>query len=146
MDKAHPTPIDDVARRVVYGKMVHDPFQHNDETAPFSEDPLPVIHVSPEQQDLRGNKYGSFTVFGLYSRKRRGDNRNGKARGYQSRWVVRCICGNYEVRNQRTLLRPKKLDDLKCRQCLYIDGLQRKHQKMVQGLEDKPKDNDNSPT
>lgn len=56
--------------------------------------------------DLIGKRTGRLKVIGLYP-----ERRNGPAR-----WVVRCTCGDYELRTAHAILNPHNEND-KCQRC-----------------------------
>lgn len=79
------------------------------ETYLHSRDPIPVVTdkviLNTFTKDLTGKKRGRFTVIG-------------KARDIKGRWVVRCSCGNYEVRKAATLTREYLQEDTsRCLEC-----------------------------
>ena len=87
-------PINRQAAKVFYkGEQVE---VRKSETYLHSRDPIPVVTDKlllasiKEQFDLTGKKRGRLTVIG-------------KARDIKGRWVVRCSCGNYEVRKASAL-------------------------------------------
>jgi hypothetical protein len=100
--KGHETPINKTAALVVskgYSyetKTIHSPTL-------FSENvlrtiPTPNVVIT----DLTGLKFGRFVVMGL-------------SYDVKKRWVVKCSCGNYEVRTAKCI--NKKLDDQMCIKC-----------------------------
>jgi hypothetical protein len=79
-----------------------------------SENPLPMkpfVKVSPNQDDLRGFRFGRFTVVGLSSHK-----------SNKALWVVRCQCGIYSRRRSAAIKNPENYSDCceRCRQLLFI--------------------------
>lgn len=70
--------------------------------------PLPIRPVPAQGQDLTGQQVGRLTVIGYYGRG-----------GSGSRWVVRCLCGYYEVRSRLVLLDPAYAASAACRVCDY---------------------------
>jgi len=70
--------------------------------------PLPIWKGTHKSGfDLTGHKCGQMLVTGLSLNKR-------------GRWVVKCVCGNYELRKAKSIRNPKNQGD-KCRECLKID-------------------------
>lgn len=70
---------------------------------------------NPSFRDLAGGKFGHFTVIGIFDRGKRG----------RMVWVVRCVCGRYEVRTKRALTNPLAEGD-KCEECLRTEYHSRK--------------------
>lgn len=58
---------------------------------------------SHKNYDLTGTKFGRFVVMGLSVETAK-------------RWVVRCQCGNYELRKSKAILNPANIDD-RCHVC-----------------------------
>lgn len=81
-------------------------------TAPKPVFPFP----GPRQEDLTGRLYGRMTVIGYLG------NDNSKA---QARWLVRCVCGNYEKRTTRAVRNPANVGD-RCQPCSYLRYIQRR--------------------
>ncbi|HHZ96534.1 MAG TPA: hypothetical protein EYN67_13510 [Flavobacteriales bacterium] len=85
--KGHETPINKTAALVVskgYSyetKTIHSPTL-------FSENGLKTKSAPVNTKDLIGVKFGRFVVIGFSADRK-------------SKWVVRCSCGNYEVRSAK---------------------------------------------
>lgn len=60
-------------------------------------------------EDLTGTEFGWFKVIGLHAERR-------------GRWIVRCSCGDYEVRTPKAIKNPMNSND-KCRECRNIEFL-----------------------
>ncbi len=97
-------PLDEVAGRVT-SKGEHFDFEMSSGQVHASV-PLPVRRVErldkckPNFRDFTGVRVGRLTVLGISTIKVKD----------RMRWVVKCLCGSYEVRKARSLTR-------------YIDGL-----------------------
>lgn len=55
--------------------------------------PPPMCAHTGSTTDFTGEKFGRFTVLGLWTEKPGGD----------ARWICRCVCGDYEARSARTI-------------------------------------------
>lgn len=71
-----------------------------------SETPWPLRPVPPNMEDLRGTRFGRFTVLGV-------------AAHHTGRWVVRCDCGIYTIRATRAVKNPANTVDC-CEQCRHL--------------------------
>lgn len=103
--KSNPTPIDNVARRVVYGGGDYKFFRHTS-TEKLSTTPLPVRALPQKgMEDFTGRRKGSLVVVGLYNGIEVGRRASGKRRSKPSGhgWVCRCSCGNYTTRKTKSL-------------------------------------------
>lgn len=74
--------------------------------------PPPYRAPTHLQKPLMGHRQGRLTVLGVWGRDR--------AKG--TLWLVRCACGDYEVRPSKTVLTPN--DNAKCDVCQHLDWLQ----------------------
>lgn len=92
------SPVNATAARVLSGGInyeerpineMHWHFDAPPTVMPKSKHPLADSFV-----DLTGRKYGRFTVIGFYG------TRNKKRKAL---WLVRCACGDYEVRQARVI-------------------------------------------
>lgn len=107
---------------------IHYEYNVTKQQALHSETPLPVRRIkkcerlSPAFIDCTGKKFGWFKVIGLYSAR---DGYKKKAR-----WVVRCVCGHYEIRHQKAIVNPKTPND-KCYICQHLDYLKEKKKARV---------------
>lgn len=63
--------------------------------------------------NLIGRRFGKLTVIGYYSV------------GKKARWLVRCICGDYEVRSSRAVKNPENNGDC-CKICQHTIHLRTK--------------------
>ena len=78
--------------------------------------PADIVNYAEEQ-------FGRLTVI-AYSHKRK-SRRNGTIHY----WIVRCSCGEYEMRSQKTLKRyslKESNDDIMCATCFYTSHLERR--------------------
>jgi len=80
--------------------------------------PLPMIPFVDTQgtgKDFTGAKFGRLTVMGYL-----GKPKNDKP----GKWLVRCVCGSYEVRRTTALKNYQGADlDPKCRSCQHTQKL-----------------------
>lgn len=86
-------PINKLAARVVSKSSEHGPeFKCGDKIVSSTKLPTKMWH-GRKQDDLTGRKSGDFTVIGcaLWMPKNHATSTN------NTRWVVRCRCGNYEM-------------------------------------------------
>lgn len=83
----------------------HAPGHHFRSDTPPATRPIPAVcrHNLP---DLVGRTIGRLTVVGL-------------ARDVNSRWVVRCSCGAYEMRTTRAIRNERNADD-RCSECRQV--------------------------
>ena len=65
-------------------------------------------------QDMTGRKFGRFTVVGLLQSPKK-------------MWVVRCACGMYETRKERSMTNPNNQQDC-CQKCRELQHLQRQQE------------------
>jgi hypothetical protein len=77
---------------------------------PPAEKPLPS-----GQEDRAGQRFGRFTVVRYHT--------SSKATG--SKWLVRCACGEYEIRSSKAVKNPANTDDC-CTLCRHLVYLQRR--------------------
>ena len=71
--------------------------------------------IKEGQIDLRGLKFGKFTVVGKY----------GKSKHNGTLWVVRCECGHFESRCNRAIKNPHNFGD-RCELCRKIANEKRR--------------------
>ena len=77
--------------------------------------PPRLMPLPKEAENLAGRKMGRLTVIGYFGS-------HHKDRG--SRWVVRCLCGGYEVRTSKAIRNPaNKLDC--CWKCHHLADIQK---------------------
>ena len=77
--------------------------------------PLPLSAKPANQPELTGHRFGRFVVMrwhGATSKK-----------NPEPAWLVRCSCGDYELRRTKTILRAGDLDDC-CMKCKVVRTLQ----------------------
>lgn len=114
-------PRDIVAKRVV--------FDGGDDYKPdvkcssqlYSTSPLPIkmmseiphkVRKDPNFRDFTGYRFGNFVVVGLF------------ALDKFNKWVVRCCCGNYEIRSATLLNKnPSGVDQTRCQGCLDVERI-----------------------
>lgn len=109
---------------VVLGGGIH--YDHDiGDKGRHSEFPLKIRRAKaceigqPTFIDLTGVKVGWFKVLGLY---------DDPLPHRRALWVVRCVCGHYEVRSARALKNPKNQND-KCYKCRHLEYLQSSERK-----------------
>lgn len=75
---------------------------------------------NPQSIDLTGTRFGFFTVIGWMGAIGGSQGRMKKGLGKppkrQGMWLVRCSCGDYEVRTARAIRNPNNQDD-RCAVC-----------------------------
>jgi hypothetical protein len=107
------TPVDRTAAKVVSKGERHEPFGKAAVAHIFHSEVCPAIVLDKSLRltsaNLTGIKFGRFTVIGM-SRDIKGQENTG------GRWVVRCSCGDYEVRTAKAIKNPNNRDDM-CRIC-----------------------------
>lgn len=85
-----------------------------------SDVPIPCAPLPDGADDLTGWRAGRLVVIGFHCRRRRAGRM----------WVVRCICGAYEVRRgaKLTAERPPEANELMCMDCeALVDARDRAH-------------------
>lgn len=111
-------PRDITAKKVVFD--VGDHYKPSVKSTSFlySTDPLPMKNVEAYMrasngfQDLTGQKKGYFTVLGLFD-----------THGY-NKWVVRCSCGNQEMRRATSWHKiTDQVDQNRCQSCLDLERI-----------------------
>ena len=70
------------------------------------EAPPPTRPIPADVADLTGVKIGRLTVVGYLGRI-----------GGHARWLVRCVCGDYEARRRRAIVDPRPDADNCCEEC-----------------------------
>jgi hypothetical protein len=71
--------------------------------------------------DLTGKRYGRLQVIGLHAY-------------LKKRWVVRCACGDYEVRSAKAINNPQNFGD-RCYNCRHLAFLKVSHEHRTSGRE-----------
>lgn len=108
-------PINKTAKRVVQSG---EHFDFNQENMISSTDPIPVKDFPGQKDhDLTGEKFGRLKVIGYY----------GKGSGTRTgKWVVKCLCGNYELRRAAALKKTTGNDcGSMCYSCDQKEGYRR---------------------
>ena len=86
---------------------IHDEFFDNNKDMYLSTIPLKSIPFrGPKKFNLTGLRKGRIVVVGLFKVRRRGGN---------SKWVVKCSCGNYFVMRRKHIMKKDGLTT--CPQC-----------------------------
>lgn len=131
MNPHHEIPIDSVARKVVFSNPIH--YNHDiksnthghTELCPPMEDLANApykLRNDPNFKDLSGKKYGRFKCLGLL-------------KNTFNKWVLRCVCGNYEIRRTTTLNQmEKKEHSNRCQKCMDTLRLQYRDYKKTHGV------------
>ena len=80
-----------------------------------ADTPLEIKARPIEAKDLSGLRFGRLVVLGYYGSGARG-----------SLWVVRCVCGAYETRAGRTIVRHfhSNCSEDRCRSCVRVRDIQ----------------------
>jgi hypothetical protein len=78
----------------------------------------PATHTG--QEDLRGKRFGRFTVLGVLDVPAGAGGRP---------WVVKCVCGNYTTRRRKAMFNPTNQDDC-CNECRNTKNLREKSLKV----------------
>lgn len=94
---------------IVVGKGVDYDAPINPKANKVFQDKPPKIRAFTGCDDLSGVKFGRFTVVGL-------------SLDFNSRWVVRCACGNFEMRKAKSIKNKSNSIDccLECRHLIYL--------------------------
>ena len=80
--------------------------------------PPRILPVPSDTTDRTGRKFGRFTVIGyLGHHKKKG-----------SRWLVKCLCGLYEMRGRKAVDNPENEGD-GCLRCRRIDHAKRSYER-----------------
>lgn len=73
------------------------------------------IKSDPSFKDLTGLKKGYFTIIGILD-----------CHDY-NKWVLKCVCGNYEVRTTTTFNKIKdQVDQNRCQSCVDLERIRNK--------------------
>lgn len=117
-------PVNDTAKNVVYNKGDHYTPKIQNNNVLFSRTPLPILKIyelpkkvltDPNFKDYTGFKFGNFTVIGIFALHK------------FDKWVVRCICGFYEIRRTSILKQnPTEIDRTRCSECMDLERLRHK--------------------
>ncbi len=115
------TPADGTSARVIKGGVHYTPDKMI--TNEHSDCPLPMRspnHLERHSKtfvDLKGTKFGQFTVVGLHDA--------GRTKKTLT-WVVRCSCGKYETRTSKAVRNPNNAAIDCCQWCRQVDYLRNK--------------------
>jgi hypothetical protein len=110
-DKIHRDGINQEAR-MMFAKGIKDELHTRIACAHWESCP-PLKKVPDNTPNLSGIKIGRMTVMGL-------------AKDMKSRWVVRCACGDYEVRLAKSIKNPENHGD-RCVKCRRVAQVRRHH-------------------
>lgn len=94
------------------------PSWHDHWTAP----PIPEGRRPDDKEDLTGRAFGRLTVI-RYHKTHKKDG---------SRWLVRCTCGDYELRRSRTIR--DAAEDAMCAACGYFEHVKVARERERKGL------------
>lgn len=124
-------PRDITAKKVVFDAGEHyDPqIKSNTHCYSTSQPPLrnldrlpPFVLQDPNYVNLVGHKIGYFTVIGMLLCPK------------FDKWVLRCLCGNYEVRTAKTIKKiTDKVDQNRCQSCLDLERLRNRDYFQIHG-------------
>lgn len=98
-------------QRGVSGSQFKTPFQR----PPRVMEALPTRETERSllaSENLTGQRFGRFTVVGLYD-----DPNRGASSSKPARWVVRCDCGAFEARRAKVLRASTDEAPIKCEHC-----------------------------
>jgi hypothetical protein len=74
----------------------------------WTYEPLPIAPLYVTAENIIGRKFGSNMVVVNYYGKSISKNRP------MGRWIVRCVCGNYELRSAKAVKNKKNKNDCCC--------------------------------
>ena len=111
-------PVDRVASRVIGEGSHHQPKK---KFSVLHWEAPPSIRPKPKglRVDLTGKTFGRFTVLGVLA-------------GVENQWVVRCACGDYEIRRAKAINNPKNNRDC-CENCRHLLHLKRQQEYLLTG-------------
>lgn len=122
-DKQHTIPCDITAAKVLFSKGTHYDAELKQNTTLNQDCPHemqdwdripPMVLKDPNFVDYRGRRVGDFVVVGLLKYK-------------YNTWVLRCCCGQYEIRRTTTLNKPiTNLQQTCCGLCMDLKRLRNK--------------------
>lgn len=127
-------PINKTAKNVVSKSHEHGPdYFRNSYISSMS--PLPIIEYNGNiKNDLTGLKKGKLTVIGKYPK----GKSNGSKKLRKTRWVVKCICGRYEVKTSKSLKKEStqhhEPNNHMCHVCAYNDHSKRREKYYRTGI------------
>lgn len=122
-DRTHRTPVDKTAALVVRRGERFDS-QKKFGGAHWKTQP-PIRTDAWVFVDLTGIRFGRFQVIGLHA-------------DLLKRWVVRCACGDYEVRSAKAINNPENFGD-RCANCRHLAYLKQDHERRTTGRELDPR-------
>ena len=118
-DRTHRKPVDKTAAIVVRRG---ERFDSNKKLGGLHWKNQPPIRIDDwVKVDLAGKRYGRLEVIGLHAE-------------IKKRWVVRCACGDYEVRSAKAINNPENYGD-RCYNCRHIAFLKVSHEQRTTGRE-----------
>lgn len=121
-------PLNQTAAKVTSGGEHYEPVvefsAHEHFDAP---PPIQPMHKLPgTAQGIVGRKCGRLTVIGLaVSQAAEGKTR----RKHNARWVVRCVCGDYEFRTVKAIRNPRNTSD-RCQRCHHIERVKKRYARL----------------
>lgn len=115
-------PRDITAKRVVYDSGDHYNPKIKSNSHGYSTECPPLENINklpgmvlkdPNFKNLTGLKIGCFKVMGLL-----------KCKDF-NKWVLKCCCGNYEIRTSKTIkkINPEKSDENRCQSCFEVERM-----------------------
>jgi hypothetical protein len=89
-----------------------------------SDTPLPTIPVPREIRNLTGRTNGKMTIIGFLGKVK-------KSCRNEHKWLAKCTCGRYEIRDGYKFRRHKGVDE--CRYCNRVKSMKHMHNDVNQG-------------
>lgn len=123
-DKAHARPIDRTARRVIgAGESYPSTFSLPENHAMFKLFPAHLARELPENvPDKRGKRRGRMTLVAYCTQSLYDGGGDVNLQRIMHRWIARCDCGNFEVRNYFSWWKNRKMDD-RCQECCHNESV-----------------------
>lgn len=103
----------------------------------WDDHPQTLRMPMPGAVDLRGVKFGRFTVLGLLDRHKSGfSSKQGNPSNKPAKWLVRCVCGRFEHRLARAITNSENKHD-RCAHCRQTAMERRRAWRDMTGREDR---------
>lgn len=119
MNNQNCIPVNSVAKRVVQKGIHYDPNFKNLENHYDAPPKKRKVVKDPNCKNFIGHKHGTFTVVGLSEK-----SNQKKKISAGARWIVKCVCGKYELRSTKALKNhinnPGKYGLDMCRACMDL--------------------------
>lgn len=87
----------------------------------------PPVHKTPDDiEDFKGKRIGKMVIIGYLGKTNFNGNKKSlsKKGAKKQKWLARCDCGEYEIRNSYTIKNTEGKDS--CQKCKYLDYLKSK--------------------